>query len=42
MSKYNSTLILQKLVFDKIKFERKGFKNDNELEFELQVQIGKS
>ena len=40
MKNFNSLLILQKLVFDKIEFERKGFKNPNELKFELQVQIG--
>ena len=27
-------------MFDKIEFDRKGFKNKNELTFELQVQIG--
>ena len=27
-------------MFDKIEFDRKGFKNANELKFELQVQIG--
>lgn len=42
MNKINSALIMQKLVFDKIFFERKGFKKDNELTFELQVQIGQS
>lgn len=40
MSAINSSLILQKLVFDKIEFERKGFKNENEVTFEIQVQIG--
>ena len=40
MNNYNSALILQKIVFDKIEFTRKGFKNTSELEFELQVQIG--
>lgn len=40
MSDFNSVLILQKMVFDKIEFERIGFKNTKELEFELQVQIG--
>lgn len=39
MSNFNSSLILQRLVFDKIEFDRKGFKNTNELNFELQVQI---
>ncbi len=42
MNKFNSALIMQKLVFDKILFERKGFKGDKELAFELQVQIGRS
>lgn len=40
MSDFNSVLILQKLVFDRIEFDRKGFKNDQELKFELQIQIG--
>ena len=40
MVKYNSSLILQKMVFDKIEFTRKGFKNENELTFKLQVQVG--
>ena len=40
MANINSALILQKMVFDKIEFERTGFKNDNELKFDLQVQIG--
>ena len=40
MEKYNSVMILQKMVFDRIEFDRKGFKNTNELKFELQVQIG--
>lgn len=40
MSDFNSILILQKMVFDKIEFERKGFKNAEELKFGLQVQIG--
>ena len=40
MKNFNSLLTLQKLVFDKIEFDRKGFKNANELKFELQVQIG--
>ena len=42
MSEFNSSLVLQRLVYDKIKFERKGFKNENELKFGLQVQIGMS
>ena len=32
MSDFNSVLILQKMVFDKIEFERIGFKNTKELE----------
>lgn len=40
MSEINSTLILQNLVFDKIEFNRKGFKNNEELKFAIQVQIG--
>ena len=40
MSDFNSVLKLQKMVFDKIQFERIGFKNTKELEFGLQVQIG--
>lgn len=40
MAKFNSSLILQKMVFDRIEFDRKGFKNTKELKFGLQVQIG--
>lgn len=40
MGDFNSVLILQKMVFDKIEFSRKGFKNTQELQFKLQVQIG--
>lgn len=40
MNNYNSALTLQRMVFDKISFERKGFKNDNELRFKMQVQFG--
>ncbi len=40
MGDFNSVLKLQKMVFDRIEFDRKGFKNNKELEFELQVQIG--
>ena len=40
MSNSNSVLILQRMVFDKIEFNRKGFKNNQELKFELQVLIG--
>lgn len=42
MGNFNSSLILQKMVFDRIEFDRKGFKNSNELKFGLQVQIGLS
>ena len=42
MDNYSSVLTLTKMVFDKIEFERKGFKNENELKFRLQVQIGKN
>ena len=40
MSNYDSVLHMQAIVFDNIEFERKGFKNDNELEFNLEIQIG--
>lgn len=40
MDKYNSALVLKKIIYDKIEFDRKGFKNDNELKCNLQVQIG--
>lgn len=40
MRNFNSSLILQEMVFDKIEFTRKGLKNTKELKFELQVQIG--
>lgn len=40
MSNFNSVLTLQKMVFDRIEFNRKGFKNNEELKLELQVQIG--
>lgn len=40
MGNFNSILTLQKMVFDRIEFVRKGFKNSNELKFELKVQIG--
>ena len=40
MGKVNSALMLQRLVFDKIEFNRKGFKNDSEPEFQIEVQIG--
>lgn len=37
----NSILILDKLVFDKINFKRTGMKNENEIEFEMEVLIAK-
>lgn len=40
MGNYNSILNLRRLVFERIEFDRKGFKNTQELKFELQVQIG--
>ncbi len=40
MKDINSSLILNKIVFDKIEFERKGFQNENEISFEVEVQIG--
>lgn len=39
MNKTGSALLLQRLVYDRIEFERKGFKNNNELTFKMQVQI---
>lgn len=40
MGDFNSILILKKMIFDRIEFDRKGFKNTKELKFELQIQIG--
>lgn len=40
MKDINSSLILNKIVFDKIEFERQGFQNKNEISFEVEVQIG--
>ena len=40
MSKYNSVLRLDNLVYDRIEFERKGFKNSNKASFGIQIQIG--
>lgn len=37
---FTGVLRLEKLVFDKILFERKGFKNTNELKISSQVKIG--
>lgn len=41
MSDYNSELSLDKLVFDKIEFKRIGSKNDNEIDFKIQVVVNK-
>ena len=35
----NSVLSLDKLVFDKIEFKRMGMKNENEIEFKIQIII---
>lgn len=40
MANVNSSLTLNQLVFDKIEFNRKGFQNDKEISFEVEVQIG--
>lgn len=42
MSEIKSALSLQTMVFDKIEFSRKGFKNENDIEYEIQVQIGRN
>lgn len=42
MGNFNSSLILRKMVFDKIEFDRKGLKNENKLKFNLQIQMGVS
>lgn len=41
MNNIKSALILNNLVFDKIEFSRKGFKNENDIEFDMKVEIGK-
>jgi preprotein translocase subunit SecB len=41
MENYKSSLVLQSLLFEKIKFERKGIKNDNELKISFKVQVGR-
>ncbi len=33
MGDYSSILTLKRIFFEKIEFERKGFKNNNELKF---------
>lgn len=40
MGDIKSNLALERLVFDKIEFTRKGFKNDNEFKCSLQVKVG--
>lgn len=40
MKNINSMLKLDQLVFDKIEFNRKGFQNNEEVTFEIEVQIG--
>lgn len=40
MDNFSSILTLQKMVFDRIEFDRKGFRNAEKLKFDLQVQIG--
>ncbi len=35
MGNFNSSLTLQKMVFDRIEFDRKGFRNTEELNFVL-------
>lgn len=40
MTNVSSSLTLNQLVFDKIEFHRKGFQNDKEISFEIEVQIG--
>lgn len=42
MNKISSALGLRKLVFNKIEFNRKGFKNQYDLEFQIEAQIGKN
>jgi len=41
MKNIESVLTLERLVFNNIEFNRKGFKNDNEITFSIEVQIGK-
>jgi hypothetical protein len=38
---YKSVLNLERLVFDKIHFERLGFKNDNQLKYSFESNIAK-
>lgn len=41
MAKTNSVLKLEELVFDKIKFDRKGFKNSNQIKYALETLLSK-
>ena len=41
MKNIASVLTLNKLVFDKIEFNRKRFKNKNEIEMGIEVQISR-
>lgn len=38
---YESNLILQHLVFDEIEFKRLGFKTESEVNYGLEIQIGR-
>lgn len=40
MDKVTSSLILDKLVFEKIEFYRKGLKNNKDINYQMDVQIG--
>ena len=40
MDNSSSVLTLENMVFDKIEFNRIGFKNENEIKFSLKMQIG--
>ncbi len=42
MDSINSVLKLKAIVFDKIEFQRKGFKNNNNPSFTINVQIGRN
>lgn len=39
MNSIKSSLILNKLIFDKIEFKRLGFKNSNKIEYELETRL---
>jgi preprotein translocase subunit SecB len=42
MNSIKSDLTLKAIVFDKIEFTRKGFKNDNDLSFGFKINIGQN